>query len=399
MDGLCGRITSFYRGWRDWVERTEGYDAATLVVIDDLAPPAPSEAFGSREEVLRSLQSLVEASAPWASSPEPLLRYSHDKLRQSLVYLNQAPTETISRSDIERRGTRWVDFDESDLEELLQKASLSRADLLAQGVSETKLADYYDAPLPGPAVADSIRAYSERWLWEFRRVRPGLQPFDYEVRAVVDPGPWRNMVVHDGSRFVLRVNTAPHLTYTKGMTEGFALHEVCGHMVHLQELASSERVLETAPHLLCIATHTLDSGFVEGVAQFVAHYLPDRVEPGRSLARGEMLYTDLRFLVVHKNLMDLLEGRVSVDQAAERHSRLLKGSVDPGPRYRRLLSDPFFCSLCLNYASSLDDYRSLLERPDSSARDKALGSVFSEFLDSPRLRAAVASLTSEAEKT
>lgn len=393
MDGLCGRITSFYRGWRDWVERTEGYDAATLIVIDDLAPPAAPERFGGREDVLLALEALIKESSPWGSSPDPLLRYSHDKLKQSRVYLNQAKTDAITRSDIERRGTRWHDFDENDLETLSRKASRYRADLLTQGISEEALADYYDESLPGPAVAGSTRAYSDRWLAEFRRVRPGLQPFAYEVQEVNDPGPWRNMVVHDGERFILRVNTAPHLSYTKGMTEAFALHEVCGHMVHLQQLACSERVLETAPHLLCIATHTLDSGFVEGVAQFVAHFLPDRVEPGRSLARGEMLYTDLRFLVVHKNLMDLLEGRVSLDQAVERHTRLLKGGVEPGPRYRRLLADPFFCSLCLNYASSLDDYRPLLARPDSPARDAALGAVFSECFDSARLRAAVASLT------
>lgn len=391
--GLCSRITSFYRGWRDWVERTEGYDAATLIVIDDLAPPSASEKFSSRDDIRLALESLIEASAAWSASPDPLLRYSHDKLRQSQVYLNQVPTESVSRSDIERRGTRWVDFDPAVLDGLARKASAYREGLSAKGIPEAAQAEYYDATLPGPLVADSIRGYSERWLAEFRKVRPGLKPFAYEVRDINDPGPWRNMVVHDGERFILRVNTAPHLRYTRGMTEAFALHEVCGHMVHLQELAGSKRVLETAPHLLCIATHTLDSGFVEGVAQYIAHFLPERVEPEISLATGELLYTDLRFLVVHKNLMDLLEKRVTLPQASERHSRLLKDGVEPGPRYRRLMSDSFFSSLCLNYASSLDDYQPLLERPDSPARDAALLAVFGEFYDSKRLRATVAALT------
>lgn len=392
-EGLSGRITAFYRGWRDWVERAEGYDAATLIVIDDLAPPAPPDKFNSREDVRLALESLIEASAPWSASPDPLLRYSHAKLRQSQVYLNQVPGESVSRSDIERRGTRWVDFDPAALDGLARRAAAYREALSARGVSEEAQADYYDDALPGPAVADSIRAYSERWLAEFRKLRPGLRSFAYEVRDVTDPGPWRNMVVHDGEHFILRVNTAPHLQYTRGMTEAFALHEVCGHMVHLQELAGSQRVLETAPHLLCIATHTLDSSFVEGVAQYIAHYLPGRVEPDASLAAGEMLYTDLRFLVVHKNLMDLLENRITLEQACERHSRLLKGGVEPGPRYRRLMADSFFSSLCLNYASSLDDYRPLLERPDSPARDAALLAIFGEFYDSPRLRAMLATLT------
>lgn len=384
---LSDRIIACYRGWRNLVQRTSGEEASQLVLIDDLAPPVAAASFGRTEDVQRELEGLLIDAADWKDHPDTLLRYSYAKLSQSLAYANQRSERLVTRKEIEARGTKWTTVPENRLVSLTGEIEEFRRRLMLSGFSENELSDYFDVRLDNADAPALIRDNAEAWLPRLYSCKPSLLRFEFDVVARTSLASWRNRVTHDGKKFVLLVNVAPHVRYTKSLAEAFALHEICGHMVHLQQLACSERVLRTAPHLLCFAIHTQDSYFVEGVAQCVPYVLASRSGGRPSPIEGELKRSELQMLVRHKNITDLIEGRVTPAQAVERHLKFLPESVGVEGMYSRIMADPFSSCQTLNYVTSLDDFRpAMASSPDAAGRIfDALMSGFFAHADLPSL--------------
>lgn len=369
---LSLEIISAYRGWHDLTLAEKGYDAAKLIVIDDLAPPAAPARFAAMAEVEAAFARLAHGVAPWARSDDPFLRYSHAKISQSLAYIRQSADLPGGLEGVAARGGRWMHIADEELVEMRARLDSIRTGRPAGAPDPLEFIDNSEAPR-------LIGENADRWLPRMGELLPGLEPVRYRIRAVDEPAPWRNMVVHEDGGFVLLVNTSAAVRYTRADAEYFALHEVCGHVVHLSMLARSREVLARAPHLLCISIHTRDAWYTEGVAQAISEFVISGEPPG-SLSRAGVLAFDLSFAVIHRNVVDLLEGSVSPEGAAALHARLIPGGPDRAAFYRRISADPFYACQALVYASSRRDFAPCVDAMGApETRDEAFRRLCENF--------------------
>lgn len=377
MGELNRRIISCYRGWKALALRDAGEEGANRVLIDDLAPESPPTVFASRVDVARELDALLELTALWKEAPLGLSRYSRAKLTHSRAFLSQTPGERVSRAAVAARGTPWREVTDSRLSAHRERLSSMRRAMAEADFSLDSQREYFDQRLAQEAVIPAIRGSAETWLGRLHIRFPSLVPAPFRLEARQSLAAWRNRVTHDGREFVLLVNLAPHVVYTRSLTEVLALHEVCGHVVHLQQLAASPRIRDVHPELLCFSIHTHDSYYLEGVAQFVSWMMAAPQGEAPSPLAAELLRSELLMLVRQRNIMDLLEGRIDVASAAARHRADFPDTPDAEGVYSRIVSDPFSACQTLNYVSSLDDFRPAL----ASTAVRAAEAVFTSSMD------------------
>lgn len=373
---LSAQITAFYRGWHAW-ESQHSAERAKFVVIDDLAAAriAPQR-FRNRTDVVATCRRVLNA-AEHSSTLESYQDYTVAKLSHSLAFLTDAPGRRLAAGDMARRGTPWVPVTDAELADLHATYDQLRRAAIAEAAVDGDR--YFDEPLEPDGVGTSIAGYAQTWLPRLYQRYSWLQRFAFSHQSVSSAAGWRNMVTHDPPGFVLLVNTARHHTYTRALAETFALHEICGHMVHLAQLAANSRLQTDAPHLLCIAIHTQDSYLTEGIAQLLAAHLVATSDGHWSAVAAAFQHFVLHFAVRHRHIMDLVEDAISLDAAATRHRDFLGGEVAAHRAgYERLLQDPFFCCQVLNYHGAFMALRPLLALSPTSF-DVALRNLLTGF--------------------
>lgn len=377
---LSDEITSVYRGWYRWTEAHEGEIPAKFIIVDDLNPSLVSpRMYESAEQILSDLDRLrnrlEKENKPFAA----LSSYTSDKLAQSQAYLRQmlAPAR-VSREAIESRGTPFENFDEVELVELSREIQeMTEATAAERGPD--LLAEV--SPMQVPS---EIQETGLLHLEALHSLFEAKSRFGFGTRSVDSPLPWRNIVTYSSGRFELLVNVSER--YTKGVTEIMGLHEICGHMFHLNLLKESVQA-SGAPHLLCLAIHTQDAFLAEGIAQLLTELL---------LARGllkdrriavEIRKFVLRFAVRQKNLCDLVEGRCGLVDATERHVQYLGGTPQSAlSLYSSLLGNSFFCSQVMNYYSSYRALVPLLQLWDEPMQIEKTRELLNSFYGPSELR-------------
>ena len=348
-------VIAAYRGWHALVERHSGWEDAKFVLINDLSRSAvPPTSFADEKEVGVALRKLLDRAPDQVSA---------ERLQQSLFYLEQRPGRRVTKDDVERRGIPWRQFDDSVLDGLRDEFNNCRRDLVDSGqLTRSESLSRYERRTGEPGVAENIRALGETHLRRLYDAFPNLSRANFEAREVSSGRPWTNMVTFEDDRIRLVANRG-ELSDLGEWRRGFlALHEVAGHVLHFTQLLADETLRAQTPDRLCLAIHTYDAYFIEGVAQFITSVYLDRIAPGPTLLRMDVKRSEVWFAVRHKNLSELIDGRIDPARAAAREAEYVGGEESKlRAVYEKILEDAFFCCQTLVY---LPSHRALLPALD-----------------------------------
>lgn len=347
------KVVSVYRGWHRLVGQQEGWESAKWVLINDLSrSTAPARPFTDRAEVRRALQELRDA-APDEKSAE--------RLQQSLYYLDQDPKIGGSREAVVKRGIPWRPIDDATLDRKLSEFEASKRRLIEDGrVSMAEVSARYEFRRGGPGVSAELETLGRSILDRFRAENPALAPAAFSMREVISPAPFHNMVTYEDGVLWYIANCNETVDYNDGRREFLALHEVGGHVLHFSQLLANDSLRASAPHLLCLAIHTYDAFFIEGIAQYLTALYAGRIAPG-GLLEMDVKRSELWFAVVHHNMTELLEGKIDAARAAERERAYLGGDPEAlRAIYEGLSRDLFFCCQIFAYHSSGETLRPAL---------------------------------------
>lgn len=355
-------VVSAYRGWYQFVKKESGWEAAKFVLINDLSrSSAEPRRFDSRDAVRRALEELRDA-APDTKSAE--------RLGQSLSYLNQSPEEGGSREAVVKRGIPWRPIDDSVLDQRLADFEAAKCRLVDGGqISKKEIAARYEFRSGSPGVSIELGNLGRSILERFQGEYPALAPAVFSTREVVSPSPFHNMVTCEDGALWYIANREKAIDYNDGRREFLALHEVGGHVLHFSQLLANARLRAAAPHLLCLAIHTYDAFFIEGIAQYLTALYADRFAPNTALAM-DVRRSELWFAVVHHNMTELLQGKIDTARAAERERSYLGGDLAAHRAYYEGLSkDLFFCCQIFAYHTSGETLRPALALRGASLVD------------------------------
>lgn len=338
-------VVSAYRGWYEFVKREDGWESAKWVLINDLSllSVAP-RVFASRAEVRQALQEIAD------SAPD---QKSHDRLQQSLCYLEQKPGDIVTKEGVTRRGIPWRPIQDSVLDGMHAEFEALRSRLIgAREISEEDSRSRYDFKCGPPGVINELKGMGQGILKQLRGRFPCLAPAPFSAREVVSSSPVHNLVTCEDGVLWYIANRNETVDYNDGRREFLALHEVGGHILHFSQLLADQTLRDKRAHLLCLSIHTSDSYFIEGIAQFLTSLYVRRIAPVSLLAM-DVKRSELWFAIVHRNLSDLIEGKVDVEGAAERELAYLGGDMRTlRTIYTGLSKDVFFCCNALVYHSS-----------------------------------------------
>lgn len=336
------KLISVYRGWYEFALKDQGWERAKWILIDDLSGSAVKPAnFGSLADVRGGLEDLIE-SDPDAKTTE--------RIKQSIFYLDQKPGDAVTKEAVLKRGLPWRPVTESEIARLHAEYQAIRGELISEGrLSEAGADARYKPQAGGAGVAAQIQALGLTAVKGFLTRFPELRPANFEVREVLSPLPWSNMVTYeDGIKYV--ANRGELADNGEGRQGLLALHEIGGHVLHFSQLLADQSQRNAAPHLLALSIHTYDTYFIEGIAQFLTSIYTELIAPEDKLLRMDVKHYELEVALRHKNLTDLIEGKTDIDKAARLDEDYL--GVDAAQRrrfYEVSLKDAFFCCLRLVY--------------------------------------------------
>jgi hypothetical protein len=358
-DSLPEDIIATYRGWHRLVERERGWDIAKWVLINDLSKSAiEPRTFNSLPEVRLALDQLLEA-APAGKTAE--------RLEQSLFFLNQQPGELVTQEAVSKRGMPWRLVKDSALDRLHSQIAILRQSLIDTGqlTRESSISRYERHP--GKAgVVNEIRAIGEASLLRLYERFSDLAPVEFKSKEVVSSKPWSNMVTYEDNDIWFIANQGPLADNSPGRLSGLGVHEIAGHALHFSQLLRNETLRTEAPHLLCLSIHTYDNFFIEGIAEFMVSVFAERLMPAPTLLLLDLKRHELIAMVRHKNLTELIESKISVDQAVERHQAYLGGDeANLRKLYESLRNDMFFCCHFLVFYSAHQALLPALELPEA----------------------------------
>lgn len=362
-------VIAAYRGWHALVERRSGWEDAKFVLINDLSRSAVTPtSFASLKEVGVALRKLRDEAPDQVSAA---------RLQQSLFYLEQRPGERVTKEDVFQRGIPWREIDDAVLEGIRREFEDCRRKLVDSGrMTRAQASSRYERRAGEPGVAAQIQVLGEEHLQRLYKLFPRLSRATFEAREVASARPWTNMVTYEDDRIRLVANRG-ELSDLGEWRRGFlALHEIAGHVLHFTQLLGNDELRARAPDRLCLAIHTYDAYFIEGVAQLITSIFLERIAPGPSLLRMDVKRSELWFAIRHKNLTELIDGRIDTVRAAEREADYVGG--DGGKLkavYEAIVKDAFFCCQTLVYFPS---HRALL--PAMSFDDARLAAFLSELL-------------------
>jgi hypothetical protein len=351
-------IIATYRGWHRLVERERGWDIAKWILINDLSKsPIKPHDFNSLTDVRRALDRLL-AIAPAGKTTE--------RLQQSLFFLNQQPGELVTKEAVFKRGMPWRLVEDSALDRLHSQTEALRRTLIDCGqlTQESSITRYERHP--GKAgVVNEIRSIGEASLLRLRERFPQLAPVKFKSKEVASSAPWSNMVTYEDNDIWFIANQGPLADNCPGRLPGLGIHEIAGHVLHFSQLLQNESLRAEAPHMLCLSIHTYDNFFIEGIAEFMISIFAERILPVPTLLRMDLKRHELIAMVRHKNLTELIENKIGLDEAVERHQTYLGGDgANLRKLYESLSKDIFFCCHFLVFFSAHQTLLPALNLPE-----------------------------------
>ena len=344
-------VVGLYRAWR--AMRAAGGDRLwpLWVMINDLAPldltpQLPN--LKSEDDVAKALDILIERSR---NEPEsPTKGYTEEKLRQSRFYVGQIQHQTVTPEIVTARGMPWLPIDRAEAEEIVAVYRAAERTCEAAGHSREQIQSRSKIHNAYAGMAQDIIRIGTDAANALRARFPFLKPFTIQEEFVNDKTGWRNIVSRSPAGFRLILNHGPLAAYSSGLISYLRLHEIAGHMVHFAFLEAQPHLVEKAPHLLCLSSHTQDSVYMEGVGEFITELTAE----APSLEWLELRRIEAYLAVRHCNMCDLIIQKTSIEEAACWHSGLLGEPEELMRRsYAAYLGDPFFSSQVLSYYPSL----------------------------------------------
>ncbi|MEP6914606.1 MAG: hypothetical protein ABJC89_03135 [Acidobacteriota bacterium] len=319
-------LVGFYRGW----DRLEREQFNSSVIDFDLAEPAPALAFESREAVARELTRL-EATIGDAEGPAADL--SRARLRASSMYL---------------RGLKDLDsipFREYVLETMgIEPAPMSEARIAASAVRVRNLLREYRGGEVIPFSRhgfDAFRAefqtgtgdnlvrqfeyFCGKWIPVLTRaIEADLDLSSIVVEFAEEDAYWKNWIsgnLAEGEPIKLRINVHERHVWYQGAVEILVLHEYCGHAVQMALWQEAVRREEISSFFGVLTVHFPDQFLVEGLAESVAHVLPDERDrrerrPKHELERRSEIIRELQtYNLLILNNVHILANEKGVDVA------------------------------------------------------------------------------------
>lgn len=352
---LSHDIVAFYRGWRRFEERRSRFHGL-WVVIDDLAEtPVKPRSFDSLRAIDDDLARLIDATEVTHDLLLAHKALTRDRLRQSQSYLRQKPGARVTREDVLSRGLRWEHVSDDELRRLRDDYLGLRRELVdARLTTEDDLTRYQAEGRGSMALAMEIRDVGLKGLDAVRRAWKWLPPVTCDVETETSDGAWRNIVTTGERGLKLILNDGPHATFSAALTEFLGLHEIAGHVGHFSYLKGRSELQEQAPHLLQLVIHGQDAYYAEGAGQFLSEVACELLYGRMSLQNLELRRVDYMLALRNQNIMGVIEGDRTVDEAVQAHLAALGGdpSVLKG-QYAAYTSDPFFCCQVLVFYPSL----------------------------------------------
>lgn len=367
-------VIAVYRGWYRLVESERGWERAKWVLINDLSlSTIEPRSFESLSDVRGALERLL-ALAPAGKSAE--------RIEQSLFFLEQDPGEPVTKEAVIKRGIPWRPVKEAELDRLKDQVRDLRLRLIdSNQLSEESYRVRYERRAGRAGVAADLGAAGRAGLDRIGASFPRLSPALFETKEIASQLPWSNMVTFEDGVIRLIANIGPIPDYSPGRQGFLAVHEICGHVLHFSQLLRSEKLRATSSHRLCLAIHTYDSYFIEGIAQFISSVYAERVYPGPTLSHLDIKQCELFVAVRHRNLTELIERRIDAREAVEFERSYLGGDeAKIAAYYEAVLKDVFFSCQTLVYYPSHQALLPALELPDAAlARflDDLLGEHYS----------------------
>ncbi len=364
---LSHDILACFRGWKKLEEKKSRFHGL-WVVIDDLADTkVEPRAFSSQDAVDADLTRLLERAR---TSAEPYRDLTIRRLQQSQGYLRQKPGARATREDVLARGLRWEVVTDEELATLRRAYLDLRKELLDSGVTtEPSLADYQKEGPGSMAVARAIKAVGMAGLDAMRKTWSWLPALQCEVETERSDGAWRNMVTTGERGLKLILNEGPNATFSPALTEFLGLHEIAGHMGHFSFMRTRKDLQEQSPHLLQLTIHGQDAYYAEGVGQWLSEVACEAAYGPKSLQNLELRRVDFMLALRNQNIMAIIEGQRTLDDAVKVHHDALGGDLKVlQGQYTAYTSDPFFCCQVLVFYPSLKALKPALALP---AEEKA----------------------------
>lgn len=345
-------IAQFYRSWQKFEADTNGLESSLFILVDDLTYlDKQTIEFESYQEISMKLDELFTKASSGSVS-----KYLVEKLRNSRAYLSRvlqkASQEILTPEIVIQRGAPFEILAITRLEEIVDEIR-SNQELLGD-----HLLSRLQAPVEAKDAPGYISAFAKEIL---QKVPSWIKPnnITWETLEISSERAWRNIVSFNKSKncHSLLVNTSRNRTYSSWECKALAIHEVCGHILHLTKLRDSLGRNKNAE--LAISIHTVDSYYTETVAQTLFYYI------AKVLDEPELLYLfykfHLEFSLRNNALITAINNSCSTDSAVHYHSNFLENmnftEVDINLlnlAYKKILSDPFFCAQTFNYVAGVE---------------------------------------------
>lgn len=345
-------IAQFYRSWQKFEADTNGLESSLFILVDDLTYlDKQTIEFESYQEISMKLDELFTKASSGSVS-----KYLVEKLRNSRAYLSRvlqkASQEILTPEIVIQRGAPFEILAITRLEEIVDEIR-SNQELLGD-----HLLSRLQAPVEAKDAPGYISAFAKEIL---QKVPNWIKPnnITWETLEISSERAWRNIVSFNKSKncHSLLVNTSRNRTYSSWECKALAIHEVCGHILHLTKLRDSLGQNKNAE--LAISIHTVDSYYTETVAQTLFYYI------AKVLDEPELLYLfykfHLEFSLRNNALITAINNSCSSDCAVHYHSNFLENmkftEVDINLlslAYKKILSDPFFCAQTFNYVAGVE---------------------------------------------
>lgn len=349
---LNDEIALFYKSWEKFEYDRNGLESSLFILVDDLTfLEKELFTFSEISEVSDKLESLIAAS-----EKEKISKYLIEKLQNSKEYISSirsSPEEIdITPEKVMKRGAPFESVPKQRIIDIADKISKSQ-NLMSEIeiTSLTQMLESENSPHVIKSYANQIIKKIPDWILP--------SPLEWETLSVSSERSWRNIVSFNREKncHTLMVNTSKNRNYSMWECKALAVHEVCGHILHLTKLRESLGESHNAE--LAISIHTLDSYYTETVAQTLFYFL---AESSNDPELQFLFYKfHLDFVLRNNALVDAINQNNSAEVAVESYIQSL--DLVSGPKvnpdllktnFQKILSDSFFCAQTFNYVAGVE---------------------------------------------
>jgi hypothetical protein len=311
---LDRELVAVYRGW----DRLEREIHRESVLDFDLAGPAEARPFSARDEVLEALRVLAHTLAGMRL---PGLELVEARLRASQAYLLALAGDAPAFAPYVR-DTMGIDPEVVSEDRLAQARERVREALAGfrdipftrRGFNRFVAAFLIDS---GQNLRGQFEFFAAKWLPVLaERIGASIDPSSVAVEFAEEDAYWKNWISGNAAEetpITLRINLHRRHLWYQGAVEGLVLHEYCGHAVQMALWRQAVRRGEMSGFLGVLTVHFPDQFLLEGLAESVAHVLPDE---RCTLERKTRIIRELhRYNLLVLNNVHLIANEGSVERA------------------------------------------------------------------------------------